>query len=49
LYLLYDGKSAYNLSDQTKPKNFAGKKATVTGVLDAKTNTIKVESITAAK
>jgi hypothetical protein len=49
LYLLYDGKSAYNLSDQKAPKNFAGKKATVTGTLDAKTNTIKVESITAAK
>ena len=49
LYLLYDGKgSAYNLSDQKMPKNFAGKKATVTGTLDAKTNTIKVDSITAA-
>lgn len=49
-YLLFDGKStAYNLSDQTTPKNFAGKKATVAGTLDAKTNTIKVDSITAAK
>ena len=48
-YLLYDGKSSFNLSDQKMPKAFAGKRATITGTLDAKTNTIKVESITAAK
>jgi len=48
-YLLYDGKSAFNLSDQKMPKAFAGKRATITGTLDAKTNTIKVESINAAK
>ncbi len=48
-YLLFDGKSAYNLSDQNKPRAFAGKRAAVTGTLDAKTNTIKVDSIAAAK
>src|SRR5262249_15326389 len=49
VYVLYDGKNAYTLSDQKKPEPFAGKKVTVTGTLDAKTKTIKVESITAAK
>ena len=50
LYLLYDGKdTAYNLSDQKAPKAFAGKKVAVTGTLDAKTNTIKVDTIAAAK
>jgi hypothetical protein len=49
LYLLFHGDGSYNLSDQKSPKAFAGKKATVTGSLDAKTNTIKVDSITAAK
>jgi type 1 fimbria pilin len=49
LYLLFHGDGSYNLSDQKAPKAFAGKKVTVTGTLDAKTNTIKVDSITAAK
>jgi hypothetical protein len=31
------------------PAKFAAKKVTVTGSLDAKTNTIKVDSIVAAK
>jgi hypothetical protein len=44
-YVLYDGKTAYALSDQKTPEKFAGKKVTVTGTLDAKTKTIKVESI----
>jgi len=48
-YVLYDGKEAYELSDQQTPEKFAGKKVTVTGSLDAKTGTIKVDSITAAK
>jgi len=48
-YLLYDGKSAYTLSDQKTPEKFAGKKVIVTGSLDAKTRTIQVESISAAK
>jgi hypothetical protein len=46
-YVLYDGKESYTLSDQQKPEKFAGKKATVTGTLDAKTKTIQVDSIAA--
>jgi hypothetical protein len=49
LYVLYDGKQAYTLSDQQAPEKFAGKKVTVTGVLDVKSSTIQVDSITAAK
>jgi hypothetical protein len=49
LYVLYDGKEVYTLSDQQTPERFAGKKVTVTGTLDAKTKTIRVASITAAK
>ena len=49
MFILYDGKEAYTLSDQQTPENFAGKKVTVTGTLDAKTKTIRVDSITAAK
>ena len=48
-YLLYDGKTAYVLSDQTTPEKFAAKKVTVTGTLDAKTKTIQVEKIALAK
>ena len=48
-YVLYDGKDAYTLSDQETPSKFAGQKVRVTGMLDAKTRTIKVNSITATK
>jgi hypothetical protein len=48
-YILYDGKAAYSLSDQRTPEKFAGQKVTIKGTLDAKTKTIQVESITAAK
>jgi len=48
-YVLYDGKQVYALSDQKAPEKFAGKKVTVTGTLDAKTKTIQVDSIAAAK
>ena len=48
-YVLYDGKAAYTLSDQQTPERFAAQKVRVAGTLDAKTKTIKVESITAAK
>lgn len=37
----------YNLSDQDKPRDFAGQKVTVTGTLSG--NTIKVVSMAAAK
>ena len=48
-YVLYNGTNVYELSDQKTPEKFAAKKVTVTGTLDAKTKTIKVDSITAAK
>jgi Protein of unknown function (DUF5818) len=49
MYVLYDGKEAYTLSDQRTPEKFAGKKVTVMGTLDVKTKTIQVDSIAAAK
>jgi hypothetical protein len=48
-YVLYDGKDVYTLSDQRTPEQFAAQKVRVTGMLDAKTKTIHVESIRAAK
>jgi hypothetical protein len=48
-YVLYDGKNVYTLSDQRTPEKFAAKKVIVTGTLDAKTKTIQVDSIAAAK
>ena len=48
-YVLYNGKTSYTLSDQKTPEKFAGKRVTVTGTLDAKTKTIQVDSIAAAK
>lgn len=49
LYVLYDGKDVYPLSDQTTPEKFAGKRVTVRGSLGGKNNTIQVESMAAAK
>jgi hypothetical protein len=48
-YVLYDGQTAYTLSDQKMPEKFAGQKVTVAGTLDAKTSMIHLDSITAAK
>jgi hypothetical protein len=45
-YVLFDGKTAYTLSDQKSPERFAGKKVRVVGTLDAKGKTIQVSSIT---
>jgi starvation-inducible outer membrane lipoprotein len=49
-YVLYNPatKAIYQLDDQKKPEQFAGEKVTVNGSLDAATNTIHVENITAA-
>ena len=47
-YVLYMNKKAYELDDQTKPEAFAGQKVKVSGTLDAKTNSIKVDSIAPA-
>jgi hypothetical protein len=49
MYVLEAGKNIYVLSDQTTPEQFAGQKVTVTGTLDAKTKTIRVASIAAAR
>ena len=49
LYVLYDGKDVYTLSDQETPEQFAAQKVTVVGTLDAETKTIHVESIAAAR
>jgi hypothetical protein len=48
-YVLYDTKGVYILSDQKLAEKFAAEKVRVVGTLDAKTKTIKVESITIAK
>ena len=48
-YVLADGKNVYMLSDQKTPGKFAGQKVRVVGTLDAKTQTITVESITVAR
>ncbi len=48
-YVLYDGTTTYALSDQKTPAQFAAKKVTVTGTLDDKSKTIKVDKIEAAK
>jgi len=45
LYVLYDGRDVYALSDQKMPEKFAGKKVIVTGTLDPQTKTIQVQSI----
>lgn len=49
MYVLYDGKNVYTLSDQRTPEKFAGQKVKVVGTLDVKSKTIQVDSITAAK
>jgi hypothetical protein len=47
--VLYDGKNSYSLSDQRTPQQFAAQQVSVVGTLDAKTHTIQVDTITAAK
>src|SRR6516225_9638873 len=46
-YALFDGKTAYVLSDQNTPKQFAGQKVKITGTLYEKTKILKVDSISA--
>jgi len=48
LYMLFDGKTGYVLSDQKTPQKFAGRKVIITGRLDAKKMVIEVSSITAS-
>ena len=47
-YALFNGKTAYVLSDQKTPEQFAGKKVTVNGTLYEKTGILKVDSIQAS-
>lgn len=47
-YALFDGKTAYVLSDQKAPEQFAGKKVQINGTLSEKTQILKVDSIKAA-
>ncbi len=47
-YVLFDGKNVYKLSGKAPIEKFAGQKVHVSGTLDAKTQTIRVESITAS-
>ena len=49
VYVLYDGKDVYALSDQQTPEKFAAQKVRVIGTLDDKSKTIQVDSITVAK
>jgi hypothetical protein len=48
MYVLYDGKNSYVLSDQRTPEKFAGQKVKVTGTLNTKTRIIQTDSITVA-
>ena len=47
-YALLVGTNVYVLSDQKTPDKFAAQKVKVTGTLDAKTKTLKVDKIEAA-
>lgn len=47
-YVLLVGEDVYLLSDQQAPEQFAAQRVRVAGTLDAKSKTIRVESIAAA-
>src|SRR5579871_6821593 len=44
-YALWDGKTAWELSDQKGAEKFAAKKVTITGTADPATKILKVDSI----
>ena len=48
-YVLYDGKTSFTLKGKQPLQKFAGQKVQVVGTLDAKSSTIVVDSISAAK
>ena len=48
-YLLFDGKTAFALSNQKTPEKFAARKVAITGTLDAKGKAIHVDSIRPAQ
>ena len=47
-FILFAGTATYDLSDQDKSREFAGKKVAVVGTLDSATWTIQVNSMAAA-
>jgi hypothetical protein len=47
-YALYDGKTLFKLSDQKTPAKYQARQVKVTGILNEKTQTIKVSSIVPA-
>jgi hypothetical protein len=49
-FVLYsaDAKTSFNLDDQDKPREYAGKKVTIVGTYDGETKTIHIQSIIAA-
>ncbi len=49
LYVLWDGKRSYELSNQELPEQYAGKKVAVTATLDAKTGKLQMSAIKAVK
>jgi hypothetical protein len=48
-YALNDGKSVYTLKSREKLAKFAAQKVSIVGTLDAKANTIQVDSIAVSK
>ena len=48
-YVLWNGQTAYKLSDQQTPEKFAGQKVTITGTLYQRTAILKVDRIQAVK
>ena len=48
-YVLVDGKDVYHLSDQTTPEKFAGQRVRVTGTLDTRSKTIRVDAMALAR
>jgi hypothetical protein len=48
-FVLYDGRQAYELSDQRAAEKFAGQRVRVTGTKNEKKKLIQVESIAAMK
>jgi hypothetical protein len=48
-YVLFDGKTSFTLKGKQPLQKFAGQKVQVVGTLDAKTSTIQVDSVSAAK
>ena len=48
-YVLYDGSTVYTLNSRQALEGFAGRKVRIVGALDAKSPTIRVDSIALAE